>query len=262
MNRLRSLLHNTDRRKMLVPFFTAGYPSKKGTVDLVKSAVDAGADMVEIGMPFSDPLADGPAIQHSSFESLKRGTTLKEILGSVETLRESIDVPLVLMGYYNPLLVYGQDRFLRDAASAGVDGLIIPDLPVEEGTEYTRLIRKHDLSAVFLVSPTSTEQRAKLIDKTSTDLVYAVTVTGVTGTGKVFGSKTDTYLKWLKSVLKKPFVAGFGVSSPESARRMARYSDGVVIGSALVEIIRKSGSNEQARKRTHRFLKDIRKALV
>ena len=259
MNRIRIRLE--DKRKLLVPFFTAGYPTFKQSLDLIRAAADAGSDIIEIGMPFSDPLADGPSIQHSSFTALKHGTNLKQILEGVAALRRHIDTPLVLMGYYNPVLVYGPDRFLADAAAAGADGLIIPDLTVEEADGYRKALLQHDLSGIFLVSPTSDKKRAKLIDKTSTDLVYAVTVTGVTGAGKVFGSDTDTYLKWLKSVLNKPFVAGFGVSSADTARRMTRHADGVVIGSALVEIIRSAKSDRDALKQVTRFLRDVRKVL-
>jgi tryptophan synthase alpha chain len=165
------------------------------------------------------------------------------------------------MGYYNPVLAYGQERFLADAASAGVDGLIIPDLAVAEAAAYCRSLKRNGLSGIFLVSPTSDDERAKLIDKTSTDLVYAVTVTGVTGAGKVFGPDTDSYLKWLKSVLHKPFVAGFGVNSVETARRMVRHADGVVIGSALVEMLRRARSGSDGIRRVARFLASVRKEI-
>ncbi len=262
MNRIRSLWANRPaHRKLLVPFFTAGYPDLATSVELVRAAVAAGADMIEIGMPFSDPLADGPSIQFSSHIALQNGVNLKGILGAVADLRRTVDTPIILMGYFNPLLVYGLERFLRDAHRAGVDGLIIPDLPVDEAGEYRQEAAAHDLSTVFLVSPTSAPDRVKQIDKSSTDFVYAVTVTGVTGAGKVFGAATDTYLKSLKRVLNRPFVAGFGVSTAESARRMACFADGVVIGSALVEVVRRAGSKAAAVRDVERFLKEIRQAL-
>lgn len=261
MNRIQQLLAERKGRKLLVPFFTAGYPDLETSIELVRAAAEAEADIVEIGMPFSDPLADGPSIQYSSYTALQNGTNLKLIIEAVQEVRRSLDIPLVLMGYYNPILVYGQKRFLREASQAGVDGLIIPDLPVEEAGAYRREVTANDLSAIFLVAPTSSIERVKLIDKTSTDFVYAVTVTGVTGMGKVFGSATDRYLKSLKNVLIKPFVAGFGVNSPESARRIARYADGAVIGSALVERIRRAGSKRESVRCVERFLKEIRQAL-
>ncbi len=262
MNRIRRLVSASDRPKLLVPFFTAGYPDLNTSLELVRAAVDNGASIVELGMPFSDPMADGPSIQYSSYEALKRGISLKKILGGVEALRRKVDVPLVLMGYYNPVFAYGTDRFLRDCASAGVDGLIIPDLGVEEASDYRKGVLANELSALFLVAPTSSPERVKLIDKSSTDLVYAVTVTGVTGTGKVFGADTDTYLKYLKKVLFKPFVAGFGVSSPESAARMCCHADGVVIGSALVELTRKAPNRKEAVKKVGRFLAGVSKVIA
>lgn len=262
MNRIRRLFaERSQRQKLLVPFFTAGYPDLPTSLDLVRTAADSGADMVEIGMPFSDPLADGPAIQFSSHHALQNGTTLRAILDGVRSLRQSFDIPIILMGYYNPILAYRQERFLHDAAESGVDGLIIPDLPVEEAGPYCQAVSENDLSAIFLISPTSAPERIKLIDKTSTDFVYAVTVTGVTGTGKVFGGRTDNYLKGLKSVLHRPFVAGFGVSNPQSARRMVRYADGVVIGSALVEQIRSAETKQKSVRNVARFLNTIRQAL-
>jgi len=261
MNRIRRLVRDPNRGKLLVPFFTAGYPDLKTSLLLVRAAVDSGADMVELGMPFSDPMADGPAIQFSSHAALERGISLKKILAGVGGIRRSVDAPLILMGYYNPVFAYGPDLFLRDCSRAGVDGLIIPDLAVEEASSYRASIVANDLSALFLVAPTSSPERVKLIEKTSTDLVYAVTVTGVTGAGKVFGADTDTYLKYLKRVLIKPFVAGFGVSSPEAAIRMCRHADGVVIGSALVDIVRKAANRKVAVTRVARFLSGVSKAI-
>jgi len=259
-NRIKISLSSMGNRKLLIPFFTAGYPDFKTSMEYVRVADESGADMVEIGIPFSDPLADGPLIQYSSHIALQNGNNLKSILDGVKKLRSDLSIPIILMGYYNPILTYG-DKFLIDAKSAGVDGFIIPDLPIEEAEDFNRLIRKNDLSSIYLVAPTSTEKRIKMIAEMSTDFVYAVTVTGVTGTGKVFGSETDTYLKKLKSILDKPFVAGFGVSSPESAQRLAKHCNGVVIGSALVDIIKKTESKKSSLNEVERFLVKIRKAL-
>ncbi len=261
MNRLRKTLANLGDRKLLVPFFTAGYPDLKSSTKFVETAADCGADIIEIGVPFSDPLADGPQIQHSSYTALKNGISLYRILESVNKLREHLSVPLVLMGYYNPILAYSPGKFLKNAHSAGVDGLIIPDLPIDEAADFSHEMERSGLSAIFLVAPTSSDERMRRIDEMSTDLVYAVTVTGVTGARKKFGADTDTYLRHLKSTLDKPFVAGFGVSSPETAKRMCRYADGVVIGSALVQEIRQARNRREAANRAGRFLKTIRKAI-
>jgi len=261
MNRITEIIARLDRRKLLVPFFTAGYPDLRTSLELVTVAADSGADIVEIGMPFSDPLADGPQIQYSSHLALQNGIDLRTILNSVHELRSKLSIPIVLMGYYNPLIAYGEARFIRDAKQTGVDGLIIPDLPVDEALGYCKLMKHNLLSSIFLVSPTSTDDRIRKINKMSSDFVYAVTVTGVTGTGKKFGHTTDNYLKHLNNVLTKPFVAGFGVSSPESATRLCQYSDGVVIGSALVQLIRKALTKRAAIIQIGRFLGKIRKAI-
>ncbi len=248
-------------RKLLVPFFTAGYPSIDLTVEYVKAAERAGADFIELGVPFSDPLADGPEIQFSSYAALQGGISVKKILHLVSGIRKFSNIPLILMGYYNPMLAYGVTEFIRDASSHGVDGLIIPDLPVEEAGSVREAAARHAVSLIFLVSPTSSDDRIRMIDIASTDFVYAVTVTGVTGTGKTFDTKTDAYLKHLRRLLSRRFVAGFGVSSPDTASRLARYADGVVIGSALIKLIRSSTTEEGSIDVVEKFLTSVREAL-
>lgn len=264
MNRLTKLFANREGQKLLIPFFTAGYPTFDQSFDLVKAAVDSGASAVEIGIPFSDPLADGPEIQFSSQVALKNGTTLHKIVKAVAELRRTVTVPTILMGYFNPVLSYGVKPFLADASASGVDGLIIPDLTIEEAADFCAEAKQQNVSTIFLVAPTTTYQRMKLIDRMTTGFVYAVTVTGVTGvTGrqKVFDQSTDTYLSTLRRTLKHPFVAGFGVHSPESAVRLCRQSDGVVIGSALIQMIRESTNAADSRKRVAGFLKQVRDAI-
>lgn len=261
MNRIRRLAQTKGRRKLLVPFFTAGYPNLPKSLQFVHAAVDAGADIVEIGVPFSDPVADGPAIQHSSQVALSKGVNLAAILRSVRSLRRNIDVPLVLMGYYNPILAFDLKKFFKRAANSGVDGLIVPDLPVEEAGHFSSLARHYGISLIFLAAPTSDSKRLKMIDRLSDDFVYAVTVTGVTGSRSGVAKETEKYLNELRSKLTKPFIAGFGVSSAKSARLLARSADGVVIGSALIDIIRKSSDQKSAVKKVTRLLTSIRKAL-
>jgi len=248
MTKIGHLLNNRGKRKLLVPFFTVGYPTRAQSLDLVYEAVDTGADIIELGVPFSDPLADGSSVQYSSQVALKNNISLMSILADVSKLRRKINLPLVLMGYYNPILAFGLKRFCMECSNAGVDGLIIPDLPVEESGELRQAVGKASLSSIFLVAPTSSKERIKLIDRSSTDFVYAVTVAGVTGARSKFSAETESYLKKLKKDLIKPFVAGFGVSTPETARLMTRYSDGVVIGSALIERIRNDNSFAGGRK--------------
>ncbi len=261
MNRITRRIADLDEVKLLVPFFTAGYPDMNTSLDLVRVAADAGADMIELGMPFSDPLADGPAIQLSSYEALQGGVTLRSILEGVRQLRRSVKLPIVLMGYLNPMIAYGMGKFIRQAARAGVDGFIIPDLPVDDADRYLEDMAANDLSATFLVAPTSPRARVTAVDLHSTDFVYAVTVTGVTGSRRGFDRSTDRYLRQMKRMISKPFVAGFGVSSPDSARRLCRHADGVVIGSALVGLLRQARNRTQARREVARFLSGIRRAI-
>lgn len=260
-NRIGQLINSDTQSKWLIPFFTAGYPKLNALGELVKMAEDSGCDMVEIGMPFSDPMADGPEIQFSSHTALQNGISLKLIFGQIEKIRKSSHLPLIMMGYYNPVHAFGYQKFLKTARSAGADGFIIPDLPLDEATDFRQECQKNDLSLTFLASPTSDKERLKKIDQMSTDFVYAVTVTGVTGGGKKYTNSTDYYLKGLKKELKHKFVAGFGVSDVISARRLTRFADGVVIGSALVRILKEAKNKKTGYDKLARFLKQIKGAL-
>lgn len=226
--------------RALIPFVTAGFPNQEATLDAVRAAVDTGVDMIELGVPFSDPVADGPAIQHSSQVALDRGTDLHSVLRIAERARRYCELPLVLMGYYNPFLKYGLNRFSRDAVSAGVDGLIIPDLPPDEGAEFKRVAEAAGLSMVFLIAPTTTPERVRRVGKAATDFAYCVAVTGVTGARKAVESRTAAYLKRVRKAIGKPIVVGFGVSKPAHVRTLGRYADGVVVGSALVPVLRQA----------------------
>ena len=261
MSRISRLMVSRGRRKLLVPFFTSGYPTARTAHDLIRAGIDAGADMIEIGMPFSDPMADGPEIQLSSQVALQHSTSMADALRLVEAVRRHSDIPLVLMGYFNPLLAFGSDRFTRAVDLSGADGLIIPDLPFDEADELSRPAAVNNLSSIYLVAPTSSVDRIERIDRACTDFVYAVTVTGVTGAGTQFDRSTDSYLKSLKQRLKKPFVAGFGVSSAASAARLARYADGVVIGSALIRTFRTAKNRQTGIREVARLLGSIRRGL-
>lgn len=246
--------------KALIPFFTAGYPSLSVSRQLLISADEAGVDLIELGMPFSDPLADGPTVQLSSQVALDSGMTLKKTLELVSEMSSKISVPISLMGYYNPLLAFGLRRFCSAARKAGVGGLIVPDLPPEEAQELSEACRDNDVSLTFLAAPTSTDRRIELIGRKSTDFVYAVTVTGVTGVRQSYSADTTAYLKRVRRLAKKTVVAGFGVSSAQSAARLARAADGVVIGSALIDVIRATDAKQAAGK-VGRLLKSIRREL-
>lgn len=225
-------------RPLIVPFVTAGYPSPQHTVPLVRGLVEAGADLVEIGIPFSDPLADGPTIQRSSEAALKAGMTVGRVLESLEELRADhrLDsAPLVLMGYCNPIFRYGLGRFLDRAAAVGVDGFIVADLPPEEAAEYRSGCVERGLSATFLVAPNAPDGRILAVDEASTHFSYCVTVTGVTGARAAVERRTVDFLKRMRSLADKPFVVGFGVKAPQHVERLGPWADGVVVGSALID---------------------------
>ncbi len=260
-NRITKCLDSLGKRKLLIPFFTAGFPSIKMTEEYIKAAESAGVDLIEIGLPFSDPMADGPEVQYASKLSLDNNLKLKDVFTMVERIRKYSDIPLLFMNYVNPIIAVGEKKFLTMAANVGIDGLIIPDLPVEESTSVKEIADKVGLSLTYLASPTSSAERIQMIDKITTGFIYAVTVAGVTGANKKFSKKTDDYLKMLKSQLNHKFVAGFGVSNSNDAKRLTKYSDGVVIGSKLIQTIREAKTEKSSVLKIEKFLKDIRKTL-
>jgi tryptophan synthase alpha chain len=235
MNRLTTVLSSLRERqkKALALFLTAGYPVSDATPGLVLSLAGAGADIIEIGMPFSDPLADGPVIQQSSAIAIQNGVTIAGILDGIRKIRQSSTVPLVLMGYINPILSYGPDRFFRDAASSGVDGVILPELTLEESVRFKSEISSNGICQILLVAPTTPADRITAIDAASSGFLYCVSTTGVTGSA---GKGTpDDFLARVKTCAKvNPVLVGFGISTAGEARHAALLSDGVIIGSALI----------------------------
>ena len=221
--------------KKLVPFFTAGYPQLESTVPLVLAAEKAGAQLVELGMPFSDPLADGPVIQQSSQTALENGVTVPWILKTVARIREQSQIPIILMGYINPIRRMGAARFLEEAAGAGVDGLIIPDLPPEEDPDFFEQAREAGLSTIFLVAPNTGSERMVHLGREAGDLLYAVSIMGVTGTALSARQDLTDYLKRVRLNANVPFVVGFGIATPQDVRRVGSLADGVVVGSALLQ---------------------------
>lgn len=225
-------------RPLVIPFVTAGFPGLGSTVSVVTALARAGADMVEIGIPFSDPLADGPTIQRASERAIANGVTPASILEMVADLRAgevAAGIPILLMGYCNPILRYGLDSFVGDAGEAGVDGLIVPDLPPDEATEYREACHRHQLSAVFLMAPNAPDERIRLVDEASTDFSYCVSVTGVTGARGQVQERTTAFLERVGRIATKPFVVGFGIKEPEHVRAVGNRAAGVVIGSALID---------------------------
>jgi tryptophan synthase alpha chain len=235
-NRVSAALAALQERKekALALFITAGYPLMDSAVTFVPKLAKAGADIIEIGMPFSDPLADGPVIQASSQQAIQNGITLAIILEQVKEIRKQTSVPIILMGYVTPILNYGVEKFFADAARAGADGVILPEVPLEESKTYLELTQKNNLADILLVSPTTADKRIRELDNASTGFLYCVSTTGVTG--KTSASDIHLYVRRVKRNAKKNAVlVGFGIRTPEDAQRIARDADGVIIGSALIQ---------------------------
>ena len=232
----------SKKKKALVFFLTAGFPAFDSTPGIAASLEQGGADIIEIGMPFSDPLADGPAIQKSSDIAIKNGVTLATTLDSVRSIRAKSGIPIVLMGYLNPILRYGEAEFFPEASKAGVDGIILPELPFEEVPRFKSHIIGSCLSQILLVTPTTSEDRMRRIDDASSGFLYCVSTTGVTGSKHQ--SNIPGYLETVrKNARKNPLLVGFGISTPEDAATIARSADGVIIGSALIRQITRNANS-------------------
>ncbi len=224
--------------KALIPYIMAGDPSLSVTESLVLSLAESGADLIELGVPFSDPIADGPVIQQAAERALQSGTTLKKILSMVRSLRKKTSVPLIFMTYYNTMLAMGLEKFCKEAVSAGVDGLIIPDLPPEESAElYKITMATGGPTIIFLLAPTSTPQRRKEVSRRTHGFIYYVSITGITGAQLSDLTLVKKNVHAIQKQSKKPVAVGFGISTPEQAHDVAQFADGVIIGSALVRII-------------------------
>ena len=224
-------------RKAFVGFVTAGDPSLDRTVEIAQAMAEAGVDVLELGVPFSDPLADGPVIQRSSERALRKGTRLGDVLDAVRRIRARCDVPLLLFSYFNPLLRHGLDALARDAAQAGADGVLVTDLPPEEAEGWLATARGAGLDTVFMAAPTSPEPRLRRVAEASRGFVYAVSRTGVTGERDVISEDAAPLVRRLKALTEEPIVLGFGLSRPEQVRAAADVADGVVVGSALVRFL-------------------------
>jgi len=256
VNRIQSLFQKPVEK--LVPFLTAGYPELDSTVDLVLAAVGAGADMIEIGIPFSDPQADGPVIQASSQQALNNGITLKIIFQQVEQIRNQTKVPLVLMGYYNPILKWGQEDFLDRCVSAGVDGLIVPDLPLDEAKPFCKMAHSKGVSPILLVAPNTPNERIKLISEIAGDLIYAVSILGITGNNLASKDTLSDYLSRVRKHSVTKFVVGFGVSTRDDVKWFNENSDGAVVGS---EIIKKMNGVSNPIAKTKELIQELKGTL-
>ncbi len=225
-------------RGALMPYFTIGYPDYETSLDIVEACVEAGADLMELGMPFSDPLADGPTIQHSTQIALENGITVKHCLGAVADLRSrGVTIPLILMGYINPVLAYGLEKFVTEASQVGVSGLIVPDLPPDEGGGLRSLCKQHGLDLVFLLSPNSSDDRIRFVTEQSSGFVYLISVLGITGERKALPVELAEFVARVRAQTEKPLAVGFGISTPEQVAAVGEIADGVIVGSALIKAV-------------------------
>lgn len=232
-------------RTALVTYITAGDPSIDMTSDIVLKLEESGADIIELGIPFSDPMADGPVIQLASERALKGGTTLNSVLESVKSIRQHSDIPIILFGYYNPFLSYGLEKFSSDAAQAGADGVLVVDLPPEEAQEFKAHTDNAGLNLIFLLAPTSTHERVNLIAEHASGFVYLVSVTGVTGVRTNVDDSLDSLCSEIKKTTSLPVGVGFGISSPEQVESISVFADAVIVGSAIVRLIEKHGQDKE-----------------
>ena len=237
-----------EDKKLLSIYFSAGHPSLEDTVPILKKLQAAKVDMVEIGLPFSDPLADGPTIQESSTQALSNGMTTDKLFSQLENIREYINIPLVLMGYFNPMMQFGIEKFCKCCESIGIDGLIIPDLPVDVYHEkYKILFDKHGLYNMFLITPQTPEKRIRYIDKVSNGFIYMVSSASVTGAKNTFGDSQKDYFKRISGMrLSSPTVVGFGISNASTYSTAIEHSNGAIIGSAFIKFLEEKGVNKIA----------------
>ncbi|MBD3401910.1 tryptophan synthase subunit alpha [candidate division GN15 bacterium] len=251
----------SHNRAALIPYLMAGYPDETTFVALVDAVFDAGADLLEIGIPFSDPLADGPTIQRAAQTALSHGVTVEQTLDMLARIRNTDSKPLVIMSYLNPLLRYGLDRFAAEAARIGVRGLIVPDVIIEESATLERTMRTAGIDLVHLIAPTSPPDRRASILQRSRGFVYLVSIAGVTGARRELPASLTTMIRAIRTASPVPVAVGFGISTPEQAASVGREADGVVVGSALIDCIDRAGSPSASITRAADFIATLRRGL-
>jgi len=256
-NRITELFRNRDNQKVLSIFFTAGYPQLNDTAVIIEALEAAGADMLEIGIPFSDPIADGPTIQHSSEIALQNGMSLSLLFEQLQDIRAKVKIPLLLMGYLNPVMQYGIEAFCKKAEEVGIDGVILPDLPIAEYVDfYKPLFEAHNLSNILLVTPQTADERIQLIDKHTDGFIYVVSDNSTTGKIKEVSNTQESYFQRIADKnLRNPLVIGFGIKDYESFSRACRFADGAIIGSAFIKALQDSKDISST---TKSFVDDIR----
>jgi len=260
MNRIEKKFKDLkkNKQKAFITFITAGYPNLNTTEKLILEFSRIGVDVIELGVPFSDPLADGPVIQESSEAALKKHVHLRDILNLVKRVRKAVDIPLCLMTYYNPIFCFPQERFVKSAKTAGVDGVIIPDLPPEEGSSLIRAANKAGLDIICFLSPTTTKERIKFISKVARGFIYYVSLTGVTGPRENLPADLKENLKVIKKLTDKPVCVGFGVSTNAQVRQIDKIADGVIVGSGIVKKIRENIGRPDLVKRVSNFVRGLK----
>lgn len=254
MSRIKNLF-SRKQQNVLNVYCTAGYPQLDSTLTVMKALQDSGADIIELGMPYSDPLADGPVIQASGGIALDNGMSIITLFEQLQNFRQAINIPVILMGYMNPVLQYGFEKFCADAAAVGIDGLILPDLPQYEfETEYAAVIKKHGLDFIFLVTPETSEARVKELDRLSTGFLYAVSSSSTTGKDKDFNA-VEAYLQKLQAMkLQNPVLVGFGIKDKETFDTACKYANGAIIGTAYIKAIEGA---EDVEAKTKEFIKNV-----
>lgn len=249
------------KEKVMSLFITAGYPELNSTVDLVLEFEKNGADIIELGVPFSDPLADGPTIQYASNVAIENGITMLKILDMVSEIRKESEIPIILMGYINPILRYGIEKFCMDASGKGVDGLIVPDAPIEESSKLAMAANEYNLDLIYLVAPNSSDTRMQVIDGQSKGFVYCVSVTGVTGarSGEEISNSVDKFIdRVTENVTKNPKLVGFGIKNHKDAITISEKVDGFIVGSALIDTIRSNYPSKGWKQKTISFVKELK----
>jgi tryptophan synthase alpha chain len=257
LSRIDSVL-NKPTHKALMPYVTMGYPSIEATLEMVPLLADCGCDIVELGIPFSDPLADGVTIQQASYHALQNGTTPTMCLEVARKLRQKVDIPLVFMTYFNLVFHYGIEEFCHACAASGIDGLIIPDLLPEEGSETEAVTQNHGLDLIYFLAPTSNEKRIRLVADRARGFIYLVSVTGVTGARDTLPADLELFISRVKKVATQPLCVGFGISTPEQAKKVASIADGVIVGSRLIQLMESGGNYLPA---VSNFISGLRRAL-
>jgi tryptophan synthase alpha chain len=248
---------NKSKAKALITYVTVGYPSLKQTERVVLLLAESGCDIVELGIPFSDPLADGATIQQASFCALQNGITIKSCIELVKRLRQEISIPIVFMTYFNPVFMYGIENFCHDSAVVGVNGIIVPDLPPDESSELETISYACGIDLIYLLAPTSTRERIEMVTRRSRGFIYLVSITGTTGARENLTFDLDELIVRVKRKTPKPVCVGFGISTPQQAGQVARLADGVIVGSQIIQLT----STEQDLTCVRSFVKKLRRAL-